>query len=248
MLDTTTVQLRLYLRSTAVALSLEALIRDVAIPTDAPSNVPLWHAASFVLPYVDLQYGTDIGPMRQANTLWENYQKQVHSVWMRLSPSDGKPDQLQMVTPEGAQVGYQVKYRFDRVRVEWTDDHGKPEGVTQQRLRHPGIYTANNTRLPLEGSPTRYGTRTTPCYGRRVTANQVFTQFEAVPAVLRGEKAHPKNTRRIMFSYGRHLVRVLYTVRDSDGVPYWYDFTLDDWENADNIPWQDYHNHYCGLQ
>lgn len=247
MVNEATVQLRLYLRSTAVAFPLETLIRQVQTPSDTPNAVPLWSNVPAVLPYVDLQYGTQSTAIQQIYTIWEQNRAWVHTIWMRYSPPRGRPDELRIIRRDGHQADFTLTYRFDRVRVEWAAPDGTLRGVTQQRLRHPLIYRANNTRTPLATAPTRYGTRTTPSYGQRVTPPQVFEQFEAVPGVLQGENAHPDNTCRVVLSYGRHLVRVLHTIHPPDAPPYWQDFTLDDWDNIDNTPWRDYHNHYCGL-
>ena len=248
MLNTSTILMRLYLRSNAVPLPLNDLIRMVTTPSDAPSAVPLWHETSRVLPYVDLQYGTRAIPRQAVAEIWQRYGDTVHTVWMRYSSPDDDVDKLQFGGPLGHQQTYRLRYRYDRVRVEWADTAGNLSGVTGQRLRHPGVYRANNSRLPVGNTPTRYGTRTSPSYGKSITLSGLNTDFNALPGVLDGEHARPSNTRRVLLYYGRHLVRVLHTVRPEKAPPYWLDFSLDDWDNLDNTPWRNYHNHYCGLE
>ncbi|MEO0561441.1 MAG: hypothetical protein AAF125_04980 [Chloroflexota bacterium] len=236
-----TVHTRLYLLNVAASPPLDELTStlaayDTRVPTHVQDHNPL--------PYIDLQHGTLGRVPELVRNLWNTYSAHLHSLWLRTS--DGfNPDALRVVRGGGVRAARtEATYLFDRVHIEW---HGVRTGTTSQRLAVPGVYTASNHRHTSDTDRSPYGTVTTVSYGIPTTVDDVLASIHRQGAILRGEDVRPANTKRVIFSYRGHRVRVLHTFTNADGRPAWQDYALDTWDNVGQVAYRTYHADYCGL-
>ena len=211
--------------------------------------VPTWFELDETRNRLNLQYGAKWGAY--PDDVWDKYSSQLKALWVRSNNEDGSVDQIyhlnESMTWSGEARPRDCVYTFDEVRLTWLPDQASPplpDGWQADgrgwRIARPGTYLAYNDRSDVLADALdqlSIPTPTTPTYCGPFHYDLDWQDRQMPPFLTALEPTIQAQAAEVDFWWQGRLVGHQER-REVEGQIYWYNFSMDDWDNCTDQEWR----------